>query len=164
MNWKRRFQRKPEIQDRVEKLSSLFDKYERGDTLLWTDVEKATGFPRDDNRTIYAFKRAKRDLRDGPRGIELLYNGVDGFKFLTVKEQLEHMPKLRDRKAITQCNLKAKGVCAVPDENLTEHQRRLVDHHMRSADEVRMDVLRRRRESERIMAPTESIPQRPRGA
>lgn len=159
-----RFERRPEIDERVKNILALFDGLDRGDTVLWREIEKATGFNKRHQKTKYALDRARKQLRDGPRGLVLHANGRDGFLILTPSQQVTLVPKVRDKRILGQCNRKFKEVGATPDEGLSDHERRKKNFEMESADDVRLSVLRKRREAETILKPTETLPKRPRDA
>lgn len=156
-----RFQRKKEHQVRVDALLELFKEYHHGDLVPWFEVEQVIGIDRKEWRAMHAIKRARNELLRGERGFVLrVMDG--GLYILTPPEQVQWVAAMRNKKVRSQCNKKLNEVGAAPEDGLTEHQRRLKHHELDRAEEVRTAVLRGDRLAKTLMAPTETIPQRPR--
>jgi hypothetical protein len=158
-----RFQRSDEITERVSAILALFDDLKRGDTILWTQIEAATGFSKDTYVTRYALYRARKELMENdPRGYVILPNNVDGFYIPTTRQQLTFVPKLRSRKARRQWLRSFKEVKATPDEGLTDFERQKKHFEMNRAQEMQEAMSRSDRESAKLTSATETLPKRPR--
>lgn len=115
------FEAKDVIGEAVERAVSRIGRRKRGDTVTWEDVEDAAGFDRDSPHWTQFLKRVRRDILKGPGGIKLAAVPGVGLKLMTVSEQVNDLS--RQRRARRQLNRGIGELKAVPDRELSDHER-----------------------------------------
>ena len=114
------FEPKDIIGDAVTRGLILVRERSRGDVVAWEDFEQAAGFDRFSPHFTQFLKRVRRDFLDS-NGVKLFpVNGV-GLKLMTITEQVTDMS--RQRRAYRQTKRALRELKAIPDNQLTAHQK-----------------------------------------
>jgi len=116
------FEQKDVITEAVERTKKLLARFRRGQVCPWEALEEAAGFDRNSPHWSAYRARLIRDFRH-ETGIELdpVY-GV-GWKLPTVVEQMHDLVMKRERRAVRQAFRAIKVLKAIPDKEMTQHQR-----------------------------------------
>ncbi len=117
------FDAKDAIGQAVERGGRLVAQHNRGDVITWDEVETAAGFPRYSEHWTQFLKRLRRDVLNSARGIKLAAVPGVGVKLMTIEEQVTDIS--RQRRARRQLNRGGKELAALPDRQLTAHQRQM---------------------------------------
>lgn len=134
------FNAKDVITDAVNRATGAMAAYKRGDVVAWQLIESLAGFARYTQHWPAFMRRVKRDVRRG-RGITLVaVNGV-GLKLETANEQLHDRSIRRHRRACRQMRMDIVELQALPDRELTVHERTAKHRKIDQAKHGRRAVL-----------------------
>ena len=97
-------------------------KLERGDIIHYAAVAKLTGIVRESPNWTAFIRRLRRDLRL-TRGVTLTFVTNVGYRIDPVKDQLHTRSIHRQRKALRQMDRDIKELDALPNRELTDHER-----------------------------------------
>ena len=149
-----------EIREGVEKVHELFAGRSRGEVVPHDEIEAILGITRHTGRwkTILDRVRARLQREDG---IATWPEVGVGYKLLTVREQIEELPGWRLARAARQSRRGLRSVAAIPNTDLTQHQRRVRQAHVDAMRRATAAVARHRREMDVLTKPREHMP-RPR--
>lgn len=133
------FTAKDIIGNAVDAAVAAFLTLPRGVVIPWGEIEAVAGFDRESPHWRQFDKRwRRRFLRT--TGVHLgPVNGV-GLKLLTTQEQLHDRSVMRHRKAYRQLHREAVELAALPDAELTTHQRDVKHRKIDRVQEVQRVV------------------------
>ena len=126
-----------------EAVLKWFGTFNRGDLILYKDIEKIVGLKHQEDR-FRAITDWARKQHQEQRGITILAEASIGFRLLTTTEQLAEMSR-REKRIRTQRRLGTKSTAVLPDEELTEHERSKRNHQLYLADRARSESNHRMR-------------------
>ena len=132
------------VTEAVDALTVLAEKFERGQTIPWLDVEKISG-PRYDNRPRHIIRKWRKRL-EKEREIVTLTHASVGVWLLTHAEVAEHIPRIRQKKAYRQINRAIKQTDLVDHSRLPLAQRRLLVAQIANMKSQRLTIGRSRRQ------------------
>jgi hypothetical protein len=118
------FEATPEIDKQVADLYKAAKPLQRGDILPHDTIEAVLKVKPHEGRWDHVVNRVRRRI-EARRGVATWPVPTVGYKLLTVKEQMEFLPKKRLLKASRQERRARRSVEALDDKHLTPHQRRL---------------------------------------
>lgn len=148
-----RFAAKDVITDAVNRTVSLITPHPRGAVVSWHDIESAAGFERYSTHWTQFLKRVRAEILES-RGIKLVaVNGV-GLRLMSVDQQI--LDQSRPRKALRQFTRAKKEIAAVPDEELSDHQRVAKSVKIEAARKGRKAVLAAVRTGSKLMKPSDT--------
>lgn len=111
------------ITEAVNKALALFDGLPRGSVVPWEQIEQATGILRESQHWTAFNRRFRRDFREATGIVLWWFKGCNGLKLTTTQEQLNVVPLKRQQRALRQVARGAKELAALPDADLSDHQR-----------------------------------------
>lgn len=115
---------KEKITKAVDALMELAASVQRGEVLLWTDIEQATGIARyTECWSTVVVKFRKRLLRE--RCIAVLPVTGSGLEFLTQQDQVRRIAEYRQRRMFRQSTRAVREIGAADPAQLCLHNRRL---------------------------------------
>lgn len=147
-----------EITDAVKLLMKLSDKFERGQTIQWLDIERIAGDRKTGRARHIIGKWRKRLERD--REIVTLCADNVGVRLLTHRETASEIPAIRQRKAYRQIRRAIKQTSLVNNEQLSLHERKLLSAQRANMVQQRLQLGRSRRQLAKGIVPTEGNPRR----
>lgn len=134
------FVEKDIIGDAVRRSVKLFAQYHRGEIVGWEEIEETAGFDRFSPHWHAFSKRARRDFREETGIVLWPVTGI-GLELLTIKDQLHRRSISRQRRATRQMTRDLIELRAIPDRELSEHDRRLKYSKIDRARQARRSVL-----------------------
>jgi hypothetical protein len=148
-----------EMMELSERLFDGVSHFKRGEVIPHAMIAGLTGMVKDSDEWKWMIVRLKKMfLRQ--LNIVLWSSHKEGYKLLTHQEQLVFAPQKRTKKAIRQINKSIKETAALPDRELSDHQRNMKYNQLRAAAESRREVRSRQRTQEIFSKPTEGLPRR----
>lgn len=153
------FRRNPKLASMINRVYALTRDLDRGDTLTHEAIRKVLGVPPNVHPWGYVLDRVRRRLLE-ERGIATWPVPTVGYRLETVGGQLE-IPTRRMRRAIRQVRRSLDVAEALPEEDLSVHQRqvrtlmvgRLLDAEGQARDSLRAQS--------RLLSPTPAQPRTP---
>jgi hypothetical protein len=118
------FDAKDVITNAVKAVTKAVLERNRGAVVGWPEIESAAAFTRESVHWSSFVRRLKRDLRDNA-GLTLCAVKSVGYKIETVDEQLHARSIRRHRRARRQLDADVKELDALPEKELSDHQRNL---------------------------------------
>ena len=115
------FERRDEIQQMVDGLVALCGPLGRGELLTREAIQVVVGVEPNTAHWKHCVHQARRRL-ERERGIATWPVVGQGFRLLTVDEQIGLLPRLRRRKAFRQIRRSQQSVTALPAAELSLHQ------------------------------------------
>lgn len=115
------FERKAAVTAGVEAAVRLLASLTRGDVLTWAEIERGTGFHRGHTHWGAFVRRLK--AASLAAGVCLWATPNVGFRLLTNDEALNWRQRQRQKRAARQLIRDVKELRAVPDKELSTHQR-----------------------------------------
>ena len=116
------FESKEYISQKVDAGVRLLASYERGDIVPHAVIAPAIIADAGTSFYYYIIGRVRKVVRRD-RGLELFPEPGVGYKVVTVQEQLVNVPEHRYRRAKKQINRAGQAIDAIPDADMTDHQR-----------------------------------------
>lgn len=155
---KRRIEASETITRYVEALFEACRPLERNEVLTHDVIRGVLGDEVDEDTRKYCIIKLKRRMED-ERGITIWSEYGIGYRLLTKDEQLTLVPRVRLRRARRQYRKAQRSVAALPDRQLTVHQRR-VKHGQEEA--LRQSMERMAEDARRQVAFMRPLEGRPR--
>ena len=149
------FEAKDVIGEAVSRAVTLFTSHTRGDVVPWALIEAAAGFGRLSPHWAQFNKRFRRDFRNRS-GVEVWPVPGVGLKLCTPDEQIRDVPERRQARSLRQLTRAVAAVKAMPDRELTDHQRVFKSHKLAQAREARRAVLQSVRLGHKLAKPSSS--------
>lgn len=149
------FDAKDIIGDAVKRTVALFSQHKRGDVIPWQTIESISGFSRESPHWTQFNKRFRRDFRKETCIVVWPINGV-GLKLLTHLEQLTVPLQKRQARALKQVRRGMKELAALPDAELTDHQRSVKHRKLDQAKTASRAVLYSARLGHQLAKPTDT--------
>jgi hypothetical protein len=112
------------ITRQVEAVYELFGQCIRGDVVPHYQIRAILGVEPHEGRWDHVVNRVRARVQD-ERGIATWPETTVGYRLLTANEQVEDLPRWRLKKAARQACKARRSVEALPDANLSDHQRRV---------------------------------------
>lgn len=153
------FEPVPEVGEAVDLLMQLSHRYERGQCILWPEIEVLSG-DRNSNRGKHVILRWRRRL-EKERGIVTLCKDTVGVRLLTHAQTAEEIPRLRQRKAYRQVKRGLRQTACVDVERLSMAERRLLAAQRQEMAAQRRSIFRSLRDAKAIPQTTPVNPMRP---
>lgn len=125
----------------------------RGGVIVWEVIEKATGATRDESKTKSLVAKLKRRM-ERERGITLWSTPGVGYRLCTAAEQLVECSERRSRRAARQLRKGIEHVAAIPDGDLTSHQRTVRTQRVESNRRALRQVRASRKADAAFLKPT----------
>lgn len=122
------------VEAAVETLYSRLQTMNRGDTITHREITQITGQSYKGPLWKQIIIKAKRRLRND-RGIVLINEHALGYRLATVQEQLTVVPQRRFRESRRRMRLAEKEAGCTPDEEMSDHQRKLKLAMLKTAGE-----------------------------
>lgn len=142
----------------IEKALEVFRSHGPEDVIAHEELEAATGLER--GETYYRLIRRARELYCSESGTwSREVNGV-GYRLLSAEESLTEEQWHRRKKARRQMTVGVNVAEAVPDNRLTDHQRRLKAHVLESHAKLRKELLSEERQEKWLLKPPSDKPVR----
>jgi len=116
------YEAKDVITDGIYATLEILKQLKRGDILTWQEMEAATGFLQYGTHWTAYLKRLRRDFLNESGIVLWPVKGV-GVRLLTIEEQIHMRSIARQRRAARQLSRDVKELRAIPDTELTDHQR-----------------------------------------
>ena len=148
-----RIEPKPEIAAGVSAVLTLFRKRARGQTVTYAEIEKAGGILRDSSSWNTMVKRVKREVRR-EKGQTLVAMPNVGYRIETVTEQLHDRSIRRQREAVRRMTRGYIETDALPDAELSDHQRVVKSSKLTQMKTARRAVLYSLRLSHTLTKPS----------
>lgn len=131
---------KPEIAAGVSAVLAVFRKRQRGATVTYAEVEKAGGILRASSSWQTLVKRIKREVRR-EKGQTLVAVPNVGYRIETVTEQLHDRSIRLQQQATRRMSRDLVETEALPDTELTDHQRLIKSRKITQSKTARRAVL-----------------------
>lgn len=154
------FEAKDIIGDAVARAVKLFAAHKRGDVIPWATIESAAGFDKESPHWTAFNQRFRRDFERN-HGIAVWPVTGVGLKLCTHEFQLLELPLLRQKRACRQFTRSMRAVTALPDKELTTHQRVLKSQKLEQLRSGRRKVLHSVKLGHQLAKPTTSDMPRP---
>jgi len=125
-----------------EQLNKVMDHLitlERGQVILYTDIETLTGIKRD-SRSWRSFVATLKRQTLSQLNIELWPEKNQGYKLLTIAEQINMSPKSRLSRARRQLNKASQGLAAAGRDTNDVHLTSLASHMKNAIDDARQTL------------------------
>ena len=117
-----KFDENKELKRAREKLLEFFSTKNRGELIKHEEIENLIGMKRSD--VYYSLVRRVGELHQEARGISIISEPMIGYLMATHEQQLGLLGK-RTRRAKRQLSKGTNSVYALPDNELSDHQRRV---------------------------------------
>lgn len=147
------FDAKDVITDAVNAVVLVMRRYGRGDVVPWPLIESTAGFARQTQHWTAFVRRLKRELRHG-RGVTLTAIPGVGWRIDTQGQQLHDRSIRRQRRAVRQMTMDVVELKALPDEELSDHERTTKYRKIDRAKQGRRGVLYSLRVGHQLAKPT----------
>jgi hypothetical protein len=134
------FEEKDIIGDAVRRAVKLFQQRKRGDVVAWAEINETAGFDKTSPHWSQFDKRFRRDFRRDTGIVLWPVNGV-GLQLLTVKDQLHMRSIARARRATRQMTRDLIELRAIPDRELSDHDRQVKYRKIDQSRQARRGVL-----------------------
>jgi hypothetical protein len=145
----------------VDRLYALCEPLDRGDVLTHAAFVDVVECERHTEHYQWCLKLLKRRMRQ-ERGIGLANERDVGYRLMTKGEQID-APKRQFKRAIRRVRDGMKDVaCLQGDENLSLHQRIMLNHRIDQCQRLEKDIRRQMQDQEWMHRPTQVNPIRPR--
>lgn len=130
----------------------------RGDMLPHSAVEAMTGLHRNDPRYRYVMRKVERKMLLHGRRIQIWCFRDEGYKLLTVDEQLNMVPRKRDERAMRQVLGKQRALEGLlMEQGLSDHDRHVALARIEHARRQRSLIRAKSKAAKAILRPTPSI-------
>jgi len=149
------FDAKDIISDAVARVVRLLSPRLRGDVVSWGEIETAAGFERESTHWTSFNRRMRRIFRQNT-GIVLWPVVSVGLKLLTTDEQLNMRSISRQRRAIRQLTRDVVELKALPDAELSDHQRNAKRRKIDQTKNARRAVIYSDRLAHQLMRPIDT--------
>lgn len=144
----------------IDRLYALCEPLNRGDVLTHEAFVGVVGCERHEDHYQHCLKKLKIRLRK-QRGIALLNERNVGYRLLTEEEQI-NVPLRQFRRAMRRVRDGQKDVaCLQSNENLSLHQRMMLNHRMDQCKRMERDLRRQAQDREWMYQPSQVNPIRP---
>ncbi len=147
--------------DQVAAAMSILSTYSRGDVIPHGELAQVTGLEPGTQR-YYQIVRRARDLYRASTGVWSREVNSVGYRLLTAEQSLTEEQACRRKRMRRQSNIGAAVAESLPDESLTDHQRRLRAHVLESHTKVRKELLAEERHEKWLLRPAGDAPIRTR--
>ena len=154
------FEQDENIQRLIEAVYDLTVNLDRGDILTHEAIMAIVGLQPHEGSWGYIVKRARRRLED-VRGISTWEERTVGYRLLTVREQLQDLPRWRGRRMRRQNAMRLRAVMAIPEARLTLNQRKAKAVQIHIIKDSQRTLRREAKESEVLLAVRPITPRRP---
>lgn len=145
------FKQNPKIAKACESLMLLFLTKERGQLATHDEIEKATGFGREDKKSpYYRIVQMVGKKHQEERGISIINEVMVGYTLATAEEQL-HILAEKARRGRRQIVRGCIAVESLPDDDATDHQRQIRDALATSGRSAASAILQSNRLNEFLM-------------
>ncbi len=134
------FDENPKLKKAREKLLDLFAGKNRGELVNHEEIEKLIGMKRGESK-YYALVRQAGLKHQEAHGVSVINEPMLGYLMATHQQQLGLLG-VRTKRAKRQISRGTNSVDALPDDELSDHQRRLKSASIDSGKNT-MDLLRR---------------------
>lgn len=154
------FEKNDVIGEAVNVVYALTDRLNRGDILPHMKITEVLGLQPHEGAWQHILNRVRARLQR-ERGIATWFEKGVGYRLLTVRETLVDLPRWRRRKARSQFRRLIRSQAALPDAELTVHERQIRQdqiHHDRAENRR---LLAEIKAVEAFMSQPERIAQRP---
>lgn len=148
-----------EITDAVAALWQMSSKFNRGQTIEWSQIEAIAG-QRNENRSKHIIGKWRRKL-EREREIVTLVADTVGVRLLTDKEAAIEIPRLRQKRAFRQINRAIKQTAIVNKDRLSMHERRVLEFQRDAMKSQRRELHRSQKALRNGVVKTECNPRRP---
>lgn len=148
-----RLEAKPEIAAGVSAVLALFRRRGRGQTVTYAEIEKAGDIDRESKSWGALVKRIKREVRR-EKGQTLVAVPNVGYRIETVTEQLHDRSIRLQRQATRRITRDITETDALPDAELSDHQRVVKHRKVDQAKTARRSVLYSLRLGHSLSKPT----------
>ena len=149
------FASKDVISDAVARVVSLLSPHKRGDVVSWEQIETAAGFERESTHWSAFNRRMRKCFRQNTGIVLWPVNGI-GLKLLTTDEQLNMRSISRQRRAIRQLTRDVIELKALPDSELSDHQRNAKRRKIDQTKNARRAVIYSDRLAHQLMRPIDT--------
>lgn len=154
------FDRIDEIAAKVDEVSALFNEHDRGDVVTHEAIGAILGLGPHEGRWDHVVNRVRGRVQR-ERGIATWPEPTVGYRLLTVKEQVEDLPRWRLKRAARQARRAKRSIEALPDAGLSMHQRRVKEAQIEALKLATSEVRRQQRVMEVLVRRPQANP-RPR--
>lgn len=156
------FEPKDVISDAVASAVKIITPRKRGEIIAWEQIETAAGFGRESPHWGAFNKRMRRQVRQDTGIVLWPVNGI-GLKLLSTEEQLHMRSIARQRRAIRQMTRDLVELKALPDKELSDHQRTVKYRKIDQGRTARRAVLYSDKLAHMLSKPsTRDVPRTPR--
>ena len=134
-----RFEEKEEVTLAVNEMWKAFGELERGQIILWDDIEKLIQLPHGEGSAKHIIGKWRAKMLNVRSIATRARTGV-GIQLLTCEQQATECAEDRQRRAHRQCNRGMKEVSSVDGASLGLHLRRLQNATMDSLRAARKQI------------------------
>lgn len=149
---------KPEIAEKVDELYAVVATMGRGDVLTEEAIAAVIGPIQRTRRWNHIIRRALARL-ERERGIAYWYRQDIGYELLTRSDQLK-LPEWRLKKGMRQIARAKRSVKALPEQGLSDHQRRVRAVTIERMAEIESSLKAQRNEHQALFRPAHVVPRR----
>ena len=141
----------------VEMLKSAFADRNRGDVILWDEIQSVTGMHRDERGGWTVINRFRKHLRRDREIVTLASNDV-GLRMLTHEQAAKEVPAMRTRRAYKQIGRGLRETATVDPGQLSTHDAKRLALMRASMKEQRRAIGRAARDAKAAIGGTFAMP------
>ena len=160
------FVKNVDTDEKIANIITLLATYSRGDIIPHAEIAQVSGLTSGTPK-YYSLVRRARDLYRTSSGVWSREVNSVGYRLLTTDQSLTEEQHDRRRRMRRQGTIGSECARTIPDNALTDHQRRLRAHILESYDKARKDILENERHEQWLLRPAADrpmkiVPPRPR--
>lgn len=144
----------------IERLYEACEGLGRGDVLTHEVIREILGCEPHEGHWGHCVTKVRRRLLE-ERGIDCWPDPTVGYRLMTAEEQLVDAPRRRQLRGFRQLRRNVRSLTALPDRNLTAHQRRMKLLLVEAARQGAATIRREMREQAQVVRATPVNPRRP---
>ncbi len=155
------FKKHERTDEQIAAVISILSTYSRGDVVPHGELAQVTGLEPGAQR-YYSIVRRARDLYRESSGVWSREVNSVGYRLLTTEQSLVEEQAHRRKRMRKQSNIGKQVAESLPDESLSDHQKRLRQHVLESHTMVRKQLLAEEKHEHWLLRPPSDKPVRTR--
>ena len=156
------FKEREDDEEPVHRLKEMFRGTPAGTVVPWEEIDPLTAAEHGTRDWQRRIKKVRKWLLRERRVVTVAVPG-QGLKVLTDRENVQIIPTYRTKRAFRQIGKGQREVAAADPSRLSLAERNVLHANRQNMARQRADLRKSRKEIERILRPTETIPLRRRG-
>jgi len=146
------YRKREDTDEKVAAILQLLATFSRGETVSHREIETVSGLSHGSPR-YYVLVRRARDIYRASNGVWSREVPGVGYRLLSAEQSLTEEQSFRRRKMRRQGNIAATVAETLPDEGLSDHQKRLRQHVLESHAKTRKELLQDERHEQWLLRP-----------